>query len=97
MTERVLEVALAPWRRDRSASLRLYVTFVRLAFLKFLAYRLRYYTGVVSYTIFVAEVASTCNEHLLIDHILKNTDDDAVRLFLLGSYIDGIRQKLGEP
>ena len=28
--------------------------FVRLAFLKFLAYRLRYYTGVVSYTIFVA-------------------------------------------
>lgn len=46
------------------------------------------------YTIFVAEVASTCNEHLLIDYILKNTDDDAVRLFLLGSYIDGIRQTL---
>jgi ABC-2 type transport system permease protein len=54
MTERVLEIALAPWRRDRSASLRLYVTFIRLAFLKFLAYRLRYYTGVVSYTVFVA-------------------------------------------
>ena len=32
----------------------LYVHFIRLAFLKFLAYRLRYYTGVVSYTIFVA-------------------------------------------
>jgi len=47
-------VALSPWRRDRLASLRLYLGFVRLAFLKFLAYRLRYYTGVVSYTIFVA-------------------------------------------
>jgi len=45
---------LAPWRRDRLASLQLYLGFVRLAFLKFLAYRLRYYTGVVSYTIFVA-------------------------------------------
>lgn len=45
---------LAPWRRDRRASIRLYLNFVRLAFLKFLAFRLRYYTGVVSYTIFVA-------------------------------------------
>ena len=43
--------ALAPLA---AASLGLYVHFVRLAFLKFLAYRLRYYTGVVSYTIFVA-------------------------------------------
>ena len=47
-------VALAPWRRETQASLRLYLGFVRLAFLKFLAYRLRYYTGVVSYTVFVA-------------------------------------------
>jgi ABC-2 type transport system permease protein len=47
-------VGLAPWRRDRMATFRLYLGFVRLAFLKFLAYRLRYYTGVVSYTIFVA-------------------------------------------
>jgi len=45
---------LAPWRRGGSATLRLYLSFVRLAFLKFLAYRLRYYTGVVSYTVFVA-------------------------------------------
>ena len=28
-----------------------------------------------AYKIFVAEVASTCNEALLIDHMLKNTDD----------------------
>ena len=59
MTERALVAppvvgSLAPWRRDRRASLRLYVGFVRLAFLKLLAFRLRYYTGVVSYTIFVA-------------------------------------------
>jgi ABC-2 type transport system permease protein len=45
---------LAPWRRERAASMRLYLGFVRLAFLKFLAYRLRYYTGVISYTVFVA-------------------------------------------
>lgn len=45
---------LAPWGRSRTATLGLYGHFVRLAFLKFLAYRLRYYTGVVSYTIFVA-------------------------------------------
>lgn len=45
---------LAPWRRTATASLGLYGHFVRLAFLKFLAYRLRYYTGVFSYTIFVA-------------------------------------------
>lgn len=46
-------LVLSPWRRDRAATLRLYVGFVRLAFLKFLAYRLRYYTGVISYTVFV--------------------------------------------
>jgi len=45
---------LTPWRRSPSATLGLYGHFIRLAFLKFLAYRLRYYTGVVSYTIFVA-------------------------------------------
>jgi ABC-2 type transport system permease protein len=45
---------LQPWRRGRLATARLYASFARLAFLKFLAYRLRYYTGVVSYTIFVA-------------------------------------------
>ena len=50
----VATARLAPWRRTRVASLGLYGHFVRLAFLKFLAYRLRYYTGVVSYTIFVA-------------------------------------------
>ncbi|MBE0566549.1 MAG: ABC-2 family transporter protein [Krumholzibacteria bacterium] len=45
---------LDPWRRSAAATAGLYLHFVRLAFLKFLAYRLRYYTGVISYTIFVA-------------------------------------------
>jgi len=54
VSDHVVDIALAPWRRQTAASLRLYLAFVRLAFLKFLAYRLRYYTGVVSYTIFVA-------------------------------------------
>ncbi len=44
---------LTPWSRSATASLGLYAYFIRLAFLKFLAYRLRYYTGVISYTIFV--------------------------------------------
>ncbi|MDX2473584.1 MAG: ABC-2 family transporter protein [Candidatus Krumholzibacteria bacterium] len=44
---------LVPWRRTASASVGLYFYFIRLAFLKFLAYRMRYYTGVVSYTVFV--------------------------------------------
>ncbi len=48
------EAALALWRRSRGATASLYLAFVRLAFLEYLAYRLRYYTGVVSYTIFVA-------------------------------------------
>ncbi len=45
--------SLVPWQRSLSATAGLYLYFIRLAFLKFLAYRLRYYTGVVSYTIFV--------------------------------------------
>lgn len=50
----VASPVLRPWRRTIPATLGLYLYFVRLAFLKFLAYRLRYYTGVVSYTIFVS-------------------------------------------
>lgn len=43
------------------------------------------------YPIFVAEVASTFNEALLIDHMLKTIKDDNVKLSLLGDYLDGIR------
>jgi oligoendopeptidase F len=43
-----------------------------------------------SYPIFVAEVASTFNEALLIDHMLKTIKDDATKLSLLGNYLEGI-------
>jgi oligoendopeptidase F len=43
------------------------------------------------YPIFVAEVASTFNEALLIDHVLKHTPDDAVKLSLLGNYLENIK------
>jgi oligoendopeptidase F len=43
------------------------------------------------YSIFVAEVASTFNEALLIDHMLKTTTDDGVRLSMLGSYLDNMK------
>ena len=47
-----------------------------------------------SYPIFVAEVASTLNENLLFHHMLDRTQDDAARLFLLGSYLDNMRGTL---
>ena len=43
------------------------------------------------YSIFVAEVASTLNEALLMDHMLKSLEDDGIRLSLLGNYLDGVR------
>ncbi|HEX9615221.1 MAG TPA: M3 family metallopeptidase, partial [Bacteroidota bacterium] len=44
-----------------------------------------------NYSIFVAEVASTFNEALLIDHMLGQIKDDNVRLSLLGNYLEGIK------
>ena len=44
-----------------------------------------------SYPIFVAEVASTFNEALLIEHMLETITDPAVRLSLLGNYLEGIK------
>jgi oligoendopeptidase F len=43
------------------------------------------------YSIFVAEVASTFNEALLMDSMLKTLKDDRARLALLGHELDGIR------
>ena len=50
-----------------------------------------HYSG---YTIFVAEVASTLNESLLMDYLLKTTSDPRKKLFLLNQYIDTIRGTL---
>jgi oligoendopeptidase F len=46
------------------------------------------------YAIFVAEVASTFNEALLMEHMLRVEQDDAVRLSLLMHYLDEIRGTL---
>jgi oligoendopeptidase F len=43
------------------------------------------------YSTFVAEVASTFNEALLIDYMLKQIKDDPTRLSLLGSYLENIK------
>ncbi|MBM3770370.1 MAG: oligoendopeptidase F [Acidimicrobiia bacterium] len=43
------------------------------------------------YPIFVAEVASTFNESLLIDHMLKTVKDDNARLAILGNYLENIK------
>ena len=43
------------------------------------------------YSSFVAEVASTFNEALLIDYMLKTTKDSATRLSLLGRYLENIK------
>jgi oligoendopeptidase F len=43
------------------------------------------------YPIFVAEVASTFNESLLIEHMLASIKDDDARLSLLGNYLENIK------
>ena len=46
------------------------------------------------YTLFVAEVASTLNEALLAEHMLRTTDDPQLRLQLVTQQIDDIRGTL---
>ncbi|MEK4522839.1 oligoendopeptidase F [Psychrobacillus sp. FSL W7-1457] len=43
------------------------------------------------YSIFVAEVASTCNEALLNDHLLKTIEDPKKRIYLLNHWLEGFR------
>ena len=44
-----------------------------------------------SYSIFVAEVASTVNESLLIDYLLKNSNDPREKMYLLNHYLEQFR------
>jgi oligoendopeptidase F len=46
------------------------------------------------YAIFVAEVASTLNENLLLYQLLGQTQDVATRLFLLGNHLELLRTTL---
>lgn len=43
------------------------------------------------YKIFVAEVASTCNEILLMEYLLANTTDKKERAYLLNHYLDSFK------
>lgn len=44
-----------------------------------------------NYSIFVAEVASTCNEALLSEYLLKSLDDEKQRLYILNHFLEGFR------
>ncbi|QMU07394.1 oligoendopeptidase F [Levilactobacillus suantsaii] len=43
------------------------------------------------YSIFVAEIASTTNENLLTDYLLKTQTDPQVRAYVLNQYLDGFK------
>ncbi len=43
------------------------------------------------YSTFIAEIASTCNEALLMQAMLKNTTSDDDKLFFLGTQLEGLR------
>ncbi|MBT9676406.1 oligoendopeptidase F [Levilactobacillus brevis] len=43
------------------------------------------------YSIFVAEIASTTNENLLTDYLLKTQTDPKVRAYVLNHYLDGFK------
>jgi oligoendopeptidase F len=44
-----------------------------------------------AYPIFIAEIASTCNEQLLLDHMLKVAKTDDERILYLGSALESLR------
>ena len=46
------------------------------------------------YVIFVAEVASTCNEALLMEHLLKNTADKRRRAWLINHFLEQFKGTL---
>ncbi len=46
------------------------------------------------YKIFVAEVASTCNEVILIDYLLKNSRSDEEKKYLYGHYLEQFKGTL---
>ncbi len=47
-----------------------------------------------NYSIFVAEIASTLNENLLLDYLVKNAESDDEKLYLLASYVENLRTTL---
>lgn len=51
-------------------------------------------TAYADYVIFVAEVASTCNESLLMQYLLKNTTDKKRKAFLVNYFLEQFRTTL---
>lgn len=43
------------------------------------------------YSIFLAEIASTTNENILTEHLLKTEEDPRVRAYVLNHYLDGFK------
>ncbi len=44
-----------------------------------------------NYATFLAEIASTFNENMLMHHLLKTETDDLFKLYILDRYLDGVR------
>jgi oligoendopeptidase F len=47
-----------------------------------------------NYPIFIAEIASTFNEAMLLDYMLKNEKDDLFKLYILNNYLEDARNNL---
>lgn len=56
----------------------------------FYSYQTQHYTN-SNYPTFLAEVASTFNENLLMDYLVKNEKDDFFMLFILDNYLERFR------
>ena len=56
----------------------------------YLSYKNQNYVD-ADYVIFVAEVASTCNEVLLVKHLLSKTTDKAQRAYLINHFLDSFK------
>lgn len=50
-----------------------------------------YYHG---YSIFLAEIASITNETLLTDYLLRTSEDESVKLFVINHFLDGVKGSL---
>jgi oligoendopeptidase F len=47
--------------------------------------------SLADYATFLAEIASTFNEHLLVNHLIQEETDDLFKLYILDNYLNGIK------
>lgn len=83
---------LLNWQ-DRFSDLFILAHEIGHAMHSYFTYRRQPYTY-GAYTIFVAEVASTCNEALLFAHLLRTTSDPEQRRYLLSQQLNNINTTL---